>query len=84
MSKVPFTVVAQASGITPAAPNFKVPPFTLAVPVKVFAPDMVQVPVPNLFKDVVPEPSGITPDINPVPAVDPCKVKVLAPAPVAW
>ena len=50
-----------------------------------FAPESVQVPLPVLVTDVVLVPllSTIAPLISPVPAVEPCNVSVLLPAPVA-
>src|SRR5205085_2627081 len=51
---------------------------------KVLAPDTVQVPVPALTRPVV-EPVLLTmaPANSPVPAVDPCRVRFLAPTTVA-
>ena len=45
-SNVAVTETALASGITPLAPNFRVPAFAFVVPTYEFAPEIVQLPVP--------------------------------------
>jgi hypothetical protein len=49
----------------------------------VFVPESVQVPEPALVSAVALLLLTIAPAISPVPAVEPCRVSVLAPAPVA-
>ena len=67
-----------------AAPMMSAPPFTIVGPVYVFAPESVHVPVPAFVTPVVftfALASLITPEISPVPVVDPCSVSTFAPAP---
>ena len=52
MSRVPFTVSADASGMTPAAPNAMVPALTVVVPPYELAPERVSVPAPVFVSDV--------------------------------
>src|SRR3954469_7897606 len=74
--------------LPPSAPLFpmaNVPADTVVAPVYVFAPLNVHVPDPDLVTAVVfaPPLSTIFPAISPVPAAEPCNVRVLLPTPVA-
>ena len=55
----------------------------VVLPEYVLAPESVHVPVPAFVSAVTPVLFTIAPAISPVPAVDPCSVSVLAPAPLA-
>src|SRR5215207_2008993 len=63
----------------------RLPWLTFTPPVNVLTPDNRQVPVPFLVTDVmfVALLLGMTPAISPMPAVDPIRLSVLLPAPVA-
>src|SRR3954447_17318159 len=63
----------------------RLPWVTVTLPVNVFAPLSRQVPVPFLTRDVtlVALLLGMTPAISPTPAVDPIRLSVLLPPPVA-
>ena len=65
-------------------PIWRVPAVIVVAPVYVFAPDRIQVPVPAFVRLVrLPVLFTTAPAISPMPAVDPCKVRVLLPPPVA-
>ena len=53
------------------------------MPVYVFTPLSVQVPVPALVSAVALALFTMAPTTSPVPAVEPCNVNVFAPLPVA-
>ena len=59
---------------------FKVPLLITTPPVKVLAPERVQVPLPLLVIASEPEPSPITLEIVFAPVLEPVRVRVLAPA----
>ncbi len=88
MSVVPATPSPRIAVFgEPVLARVRVPPLTVVEPVKVLAaaPDRVQPPVPVLTRLVVlvAELFTIAPAISPSPAVEPCSVRVLLPAPVA-
>ena len=64
-------------------PRTSVPWASVVPPEYVFAPESVQVPVPcfKIEVGVVAPLLTMTPEISPVPAVDPCRVRVFVPIP---
>src|ERR1051326_2668443 len=72
--------------VVPDAPllMFNCPAFKVTPPLKVLAPESVQVPAWALVTEVAPdELSTITPEIVFAPVLAPCSVKVLPPTPEA-
>src|SRR2546421_12701960 len=90
---VPLTTVVGAPKLLDALPpetllsdeTINLPRLIEVLPVYVFAPASVHVPVPAFVNAVVFAMllSTMAPSISPVPAVEPWTVSVLAPAPVA-
>jgi len=71
------TELVDPSAPEPLAARINVPPLIVVLPVNVFAPDRVQVPLPDFVS--VPEPVPIMLEILPLP--EPVRVR-LSPAPV--
>ena len=83
---------APAATVTLPVPNpsavaflaISLPAVTVVLPVYVFAPERVHVPVPALEMEVaLPVEFTIAALTSPAPAVEPCSVRVLLPAPLA-
>ena len=75
MSSVPVMVTADPSGITPAAPSFRVPAETVVVPPYVFVADKVNVPEPDFVNA---NPPDTTPETVPVTDDTTCTVESAA------
>ena len=85
----PLTEIWSAVVDTGAAPSplfpeiDSVPAMIDVLPVYVFAPERVQVPVPDLVTDVTLPLLTIAPATSPLPSVEPLSVSVFGPFPVA-